>query len=606
MYKILGFIVLFYFSTGLSAQVYKFKRYGAEEGLAQSFVYSISQDQNGYIWIGTGEGLSRFDGHEFKTFTVEDNLAANFINISYSDSYGNLWFGHNTGAVSVYRENRFHVFATDTTINSSINDITEDSKGNIWILSQNNGLVKVNKKFEYVAYSEPFKDLLLYSMEFVNDSVFLIGTNEGLYVFGSSDNGIDLLDIPDGPLTKIQCIAKSKKKNKYWVGTEDDGVYELNFDTEIVMDKLRFTEGVNDQDVEYLYQDSNGNLWICTFGQGVSKVVYSKTKQSFVDVVNYTDYNGLGISHVRSLFEDREGNIWIATYGKGVALLDEEFFTFYQYENDEVNDKIYSVYTDVRGKWFGMEAGLIRIDAKLKEKRDFYFGSNGLPSDKVTAIYRDADGKLWIGTEKSGIYWLDVENNTFVKYQYSDIQQENSVNVIDSYGDYLWLGTRSGLISLNLKTHAFRKFTTINGLPHNTINHINIDLSGKVWVATPSSYLTCVENDSVTKIPISTESGIINITCVTQNQNGEIWLGTYGNGVYKYDGESFVNYNTDEGLKSGYCYSIITDNSWNIWVGHRMGISRITNGKIKVYGKDEGINGDCLPNSICRDYSGII
>ena len=123
--------------SSLCAQHYKFRQFGVEDGICHPFVYTVNQDAKGYIWLGTGEGLCRYNGFEFDGDFEADSLPAAFVKKSYRDKEGNLWFGHNDGSITLYDGSRFQIMDTEDRINSTINDITEDPEGRIVFATQN-------------------------------------------------------------------------------------------------------------------------------------------------------------------------------------------------------------------------------------------------------------------------------------------------------------------------------------------------------------------------------------------------------------------------------------------------------------------------------------
>ncbi|MBI4649541.1 MAG: hypothetical protein HY738_23805 [Bacteroidia bacterium] len=402
------FVILFLFLfTSVFAQNYKFKKYGIDEGLSQSFVYDMTQDAKGYLWIGTGEGLNRFDGLSFVVYTSDDSLTENFITSCYFDRSEIIWIGHNQGGISIYQNRAFKKIESGGKINSAVNDICEDKHGNIWMVAQNEGLFKIRKD----GILMPFICNLstnFYSVNILNDNELLVGTSNGLFITKFSDNGgnnMSFQHINEIPEVKVQCINKIADSDVFWVGTEGEGLFKLtgNIDKAQKVSVIRMGTKLNltNLNVQDAILDNESNLWIATFGSGIFKLLFSNDdySQSFI---NYNENNGLGNNYVKKIYKDKEGNILAGTYGGGLIFLTGDYFTFYSFEGNDLSNNVLSIYFDDQYEWFGTDKGLVCKEINGHGKIMFYSDNNGLPKEKITSLYVDFNGTFWIGTEKAG------------------------------------------------------------------------------------------------------------------------------------------------------------------------------------------------------------
>ena len=138
----------------LFSQAYQFKSYNVDNGISQPYIYTINQDKNGYLWIGTGEGLCKFDGISFKSFYTTDGIAENFVTASFKDEARNLWLGFNQGSVTFYDGKVFKSINTSGFTKSPVTAIATDDKGNAWCATQNDGIFRISKKFEVSVFYE--------------------------------------------------------------------------------------------------------------------------------------------------------------------------------------------------------------------------------------------------------------------------------------------------------------------------------------------------------------------------------------------------------------------------------------------------------------------
>jgi len=336
---LLNYFLMLFPLLGLNAQTYKFRQFGIEDGICHPFVYTVNQDKLGYIWLGTGEGLCRYDGFSFSGDVTTDSLPTAFTKKSYKDSNGDLWFGHNDGSISWYDGSSFRIVALEERITSTINDISGDDEGNIIFLTQNKGMIVVGKDKEPTVIDSPFRGMLLSSFAFTDEGNMLIGGYDGLHLFEaqiSQDTLFPILKVEEIPYTRVTDIQKSADGDGFWIGTEDEGIYRLVFSdqSEEAYEVRKFETGTKLKYTTILsiFEDRDGILWLSTQGEGVFKMSLSDDGQGITGLINYNEENGLGSQYIREVFEDLEGNIWISTYGNGLAALFDEAFTFYNYD----------------------------------------------------------------------------------------------------------------------------------------------------------------------------------------------------------------------------------------------------------------------------------
>ena len=230
----------------LQSQSYYFDNYSVEDGLNSSKVYSLLQDQNDYIWLGTAGGVSRFDGINFENFTSEDGLAPKGVFTVFADSKANLWLGHLDGGISRYDGIKFEIFKPDSIqINSDITSITETSTGQIWFTTAGNGAILLKNPFDEIDQisAEVFrgKDGLsdkVFNSLLTRDGTFYCLTDVGIKKYNKTDNKFDNYILPD--LTK------------YWMKT-------------------------------VMFEDSNGNLWFGTYHGGLYKYLTDQEKMVIYD-----------------------------------------------------------------------------------------------------------------------------------------------------------------------------------------------------------------------------------------------------------------------------------------------------------------------------------
>ncbi len=596
----------------LYAQTYNFRLYGIEDGICHPFVYTVNQDANGYLWLGTGEGLCKYDGFNFSGDFEADSLPAAFVKKSLKDSKGNLWFGHNDGNITLYDGREFHVIDPGAKISSTINGIAEDPEGRIVFATQNQGLIIINEDLETTLIRDPFERKLISSIAFSASGQLLAGAYDGLHVyacdFSSADTITYIEKISGVPYTQITDIVYDKAGDLYWIGSLDEGLYSLKINPDDPGNSLVGKIG-DDKMLQYtsilsILVDNEGYLWLSTQGEGVYKVSVNRMDPGIEELINFSEHNGLGIRFVREVFQDLEGNIWIGTYGNGLAALFNEALTFYEY-SDRMGNTIQSVIADDEGYWMAGTGKLVRVKTGFGGSTQVFTASNGVPADKITALFR-REGTLWIGTGTTGLYRMNISQGRVSPWYSSQNSLENTINAIDGRDGVLWVATNNGVLSVDESTGAIRRFNTSDGLPHNRIRDIFIDAGGTVWVATRSNGLFSVNTDESYNIT-GEGSFMLEFVSIAEDEYGNLWAASKDNGVFKFVSDTLDIFSIDEGLKSSSCYSLLNDGQGYIWVGHRLGFSKIDidQGMVITLGTESGINGDCQSNASTVTREGV-
>ena len=601
----LSFLLFFIFGLNFqsNAQTFKFQHYGVKESICYPFVYSVTQDKNGFIWASTGQGLCRFDGFRFQA-TSNDSMPETYAGANFNDKNKNLWFGFSGGTIAVYKNQNFKIFPPEKDKTSSINSICSDASGNILAASQSNGIVKFNVDLTKNIIDKPFQGKLIYTIQITDDSKLLVGTDDGVSIYSYSTDPQKIKEtgkIDSLPLTKVNKLIHSKIYNGYWVCTEDAGFYLVTNSPEFKVKNIGKIVGLEFDNIQDIYEDRSGNTWVSTLGKGVFKIKFDKDF-NVINSVSYSTADGLSSNDIKGAYEDYEGNFWISTYGNGIDFLPNETFVYFDYSAYFKNKNVQSVTAGKDGYWVGGNNGVVNVTYGLNQKIDFYGVSRGLPADNVTSLYISSNGTIFAGTDESGIFQLKSGSKSFSQFFRADNSLGNSINQITGKGSNIYVSTKDGVYFFDLKTGKSGHQTTYEGLPHNNIQSMCIDSAGNAWVATQSNMIFALNNDRRYNIKGFQELEFTNIVQVKQ---GEFWVGTNGSGIFNFQHDTTYYFTTKEGLKSDYCYAMIADKSRNIWVGHRLGLSRINNQthQIKVYGSDY-IPGDVNLNAVSETNEG--
>ncbi|MCK4664830.1 MAG: SpoIIE family protein phosphatase [Bacteroidales bacterium] len=615
-------ITLFLFTIILSvnSQKYYFDNYSVKDGLAQSKIYSIVQDHEGYIWLGTESGISLFDGSKFENYTSDDGLAESAVRTIYLDSENNIWMGHTSGGLTKFDGKNFIKIVHDSlNIEGDITSIFEDKKKQIWIGTHGDGAFVITNPFADIVSDYVIKN---YSgKEKLSDRIFKIFCTKKNQVFFIIDGGVKYFDEENNTFEfftskglpkyfQITCMHEDKKGN-LWFGSYNGGLYKQNlkYNSFFIYD---VRDGLAHNWISSISEDHFGNIWVGTWGGGITKINDNEIK-----VFNIN--NGLTENKIRSIIEDREGNMLIGTNENGLSIFKGEQFISFSEDDGLINEQVSAIQLDKQGKfWFGTKSGISIYnphacyeDSKFKPFyiKNLYTGENEEFNKEVVFIKEDNNKNIWIGTKEDGIFRYNIfisklEYIPKLNFMLSQCKGIITSMEIDKKND-LWLGTIDGLIYYEIENDVMARLTTINGLAGNDISTVYCDSKNIIWVGSKGKGLANINDTIFTKIE---KIGKITPTSVTEDKEGNIWVGTEGQGLIKYlENDSVIKYKVKDGLLANLITSLNIDNNDNIWIGSNKGLNKFIKSENKFYTYTQrlGFTGIEVKNNACfKDNNG--
>ncbi len=598
-----------------------FRNYSTDTdpALTNRFINTIDEDSKGFLWIGTGSGLNRFDGLHFRSDFLPDSLKETNINCSYKTSDNKLWFGSKDGLVLVYDGTGFTIISLRDSTSNAITGFVETEDNGVVFSTQNKGLVKTSMDNPGTLSYFRLDQKLITAIGKSPDGKLLVGSNDGLY-FYSMPVGKQppqfirkCIGLPD---FRIQSIQESEVSGLTFIGTSGNGLYLLQSQgngSTLVLNPLADEEALRGINVISVLEDHEQNLWISTSRSGLIKVNAPWKDQGKVDFKWYNKENGLLSNNTHDVYQDFEGNVWVGTYGKGLCMLLDEAFSFKSFDENVPGESINAMAEDDAMYFIAGDNGIRVMDKVTGSRiRDFSV-NNGLPEDRITSLYFYTKRRLlFVGTSISGLYVISLDSGKARPFFLSQDKNERSVNYVTGENDNLWLATKNGLFLFDIITGKKSHFSVSSGqLPHNNIHQIFIENEYKVWLSTLSDgmYFLDGEKRELKKASLSQKNARFDVNSIGIGKNGGIWAATNGSGLVHISNDTSYFVTTRTGLMSDYCYSLLIDNQGDIWAGHRKGYSRVTrkgnNYLIQTYGKNEGFTGDANPNAskIVRDKS---
>lgn len=546
-----------------------------EAELSQNTVASILQDHNGFLWIGTRNGLNRYDGVNMITYEYDESdstsLSNDYIRTVFEDSENRLWVGTMGGGICLYNEDsdafeRFRVKNMPEYLReASVKAFLEDENKNLWFGTEKFGLHYYNRiTGEIKSYQ---KNL---------DDPFSISSNH------------------------ITGIEKDNMNN-LWVATWGGGLnlFDINSQRFIVyMHDDTKPESIVSNVIRKLYKTKKGEIYLGTHG-GLDKLEYHESgRYVFVHQELDSELGKRGTRVILSILEDQKNQLWVGTENGGLNVINlqsgkSQLYTFDpRREHSLQNNSVWSLYQDNTGiVWVGtFNKGIFKIDeqsSKFEHFRHNAHFSNSLSSNAVSCFAEDKHHNVWIGTDGGGLNYWNVQENTFKAYttqtKPNALTKDAILSLLLDSNENLWIGTWDGGVNLKRKgSNRFERFE---------IEH-----------------------------PINKSKGFENVFAIHEDRKGRIWFSAFRDGLYAYDpsDHSFIGFNHDpdnpHSISSDYVRAILEDSEGFLWVGTEGGgLNKMyeSNGQFsfKRYENDEGNPKGISSNSVIainQDKTGTI
>lgn len=621
-----------------------FRRLTTERGLPQNSIFAITQDRHGYMWFGTQDGLSRYDGYTFKHFHNSERdsttIPGNKINSLFEDSRGRLWVGTEDGLAlfNPAREN-FHRFplraaSTDPFMRQIVNAITEDQSHTIWVGTKQGPmrLFPGGTGFELCAldslYPSAISDRSIYSLYAEGDSVIWIGGRIVIRYDVGSDH-FSRVGLDSGS----PAVEYEEFRSIIWDGARHEillaslgggGIYHLDAARRNLVQLLLGNELRNSPGRKSIYsmvRDSHGSLWIGSSGDGLTRASPDmRVTGSYLH--NTFDEHSVGNNVILSLFIDRTDELWIGTFGGGVSRIPLRTNRFTLHRMVAGDDRgslhfksIRAIVKDVHGRV--LVAGYGGIDIINRERtRVTPFGStDGLKGvEYAYSMLEDVrqPGQIfWVGTDGSGLKRIDLEAKTVYPYPFTSVSNHPrallgplvQALLFDSSGN-LWIGTSAGLNVLNPVTGQFKHFVHDPDDPQSlspfAVTVLFRDTEGLMWVGTNGGGIDLF--DEGTKkfrrfLPRHGEVDMLarrNIKCIRAGRDNLLWVGT-DHGLFRISAnrDSVGVLTTRDGLPNNVIYGIAEDSAGDLWMSTNHGVARLSpsTGSCQGYSPGDGLQG---------------
>lgn len=560
----------------------RFERFSGRGGLSQNTVMTILQDHMGFLWLGTEDGLNRYDGYTFKVYKHNpddpSSISRSHILSLYEDEKGVLWVGTKEGGLNRYnRENetftRFVHSPDDKTSidNNTVFCITGGGDGYLWV-GTGSGLNRLNKKTGvFKHFCDGIRVKVIYP------------ESTGVLWLGTQKNGLIRFEgkieekVPDSKGDNILSICEDNA-GILWIGTAkglkrfDPGTRKF-IQRKGEWDKPGLPSG---NAVPSVYRDIKGRIWAGTWATGLFCIA-PETKRVAVYSNNSSDPYSLSNNDIQHIYQDRSGVLWVGTNTGGLNKYDTKRDRFGLYTFDRDNCVVWSFYKEPEGSsWIGTENGVIRLDRDRRGTSTVL-----LEGKKIMAILADTERTLWFGSAGNGVFLYDRKTGRTTNYK-----EGEAITVLFKDADgFVWVGTKNGLYRRNGLDNPFIEYTHDQknslSISNNSIRTIFQDRAGTLWIGTEGG-LNRFHKDTGTitrwrQVPGNPDSlSYNNVSAIREDKDGSLWVGTSGGGLNRFDPKTgvFAHYLEKDGLPNNIVNAILADKEDFFWISTNRGLAR--------------------------------
>lgn len=608
-----------------------FDFFSQESGLPNNQIQCIFQDRKGWIWLGTSQGLSRFDGYRFENFINSpgdtSSLSGKLVRTIFEDHKGNILVGTENGGLSVFdreKERFIHPYRHNAEFRSrdvSVNAIAENRNGNIYLGTDRNlliidttGVLKT-VKVQNDQIAGKFSESFIRALQFDNKGNLWVGTNRGLFLFYPESNLIEEIKIPFYNEQSREVVELFMDTDGLiWVGTYSNGLFITDPATGSINQLMLDPKHERSETIRAISRGPLGDYWIGTRG---GLYVYSKSK----GVTGFfkhddRDIKSLANNSVLSLLHDSRGETWIGTRS-GLNMLAKSKQAFHNYsalpnDNHFLNSSIlYAFWIDEKKKiWIGTEDGGINIYDPEKGTYDYLTAKKGfenyISQNCIKAFLDDGRGNLWIGTFWGGIDVLNLKTRNITHFRNSP-DDPNSLSdnrvwtLCMDKNNVIWIGSSSGIDRYKPDTKTFIHYPQVAGKVQ--VNWISVDSDNDLWLGTPDELIIYdIENEIVKRYNEHTRY-------FHQDSKKRNWIATMDKGIALYSKEGGIEryYNEHDGLSNNQALCILEDDNNKLWISTSNGLSKFDpdKGQFRNFSSRDGLrNNEFTYGAAFKSFNG--
>jgi ligand-binding sensor domain-containing protein len=574
----------------------------------------LFKDHDGFLWIGTSEGLFKLNGNKPIKIKMPANSKMQVTAIG-EDASGKIWIGCKNGNIAFIKNRQLLLFRPEEGVpKASINAILVDSSNRIWFGTGGEGIYYYdNIHLNFIDIKDGLSD------NYVN----CLFTRDGKNIIAGTDRGLSFISL-DGkkktittyteknglPDNIVRCVSNAELTGHVWIGTQLKGFCLFNLaQKQLVASsfKEKWDHGqIND------IKEQRDEIVIATQERGL--ISYNKQlKKISTEVLSMVS----PVKQVVDMEVDNEGNNWLAAENNLVSYTGQ--YLHFWYKNRDVDFlRVHTLLVDDEGSlWLTPDLRLYRcsVDKSGKERLDVFDITNPEAHIDITSLYKDKWGFLWVGTMGEGLFRLNTKNGQWKKIKENPISDGGHILTIAGKNDEVWISSLNGVARffLTAKNNVlaeklmFKNYTKKDGLGSDYVYNILIDSKSRVWFATDGAGVTVLENEAFINFNTKRKFSSKVAYSLTEDKMNNIWISTHNDGVFRFDGQRFQQYGLENGLTDLAITSLAVDNFNRIILVNKKGLDILdqkTN-SVRHYGSEEGLK-EIQPNlnSISKDGYG--
>lgn len=606
MKKYLAYIIYCMLTLSSVAQKeFRFRNFSINDGLSQSSVTALVQDEKGALWVGTQDGLNRFDGKEFEVFTADqtEGLESAYIKCALIDQNGNLWFGTNNGLTFYSKKTEtFKTFFVKKGEVIQIEDLALGHNGDLWIATSENGLFHFDMKtFQFTSFKSRIPSRKTTHVKVTDDGIVVVATTGGgMYFYHTKKDKISELRSNQTPFSNVNKLIVNGK-NEVLIAS-NSGVYTVNVALKSIKDKFpNLTAEVGAVAVTDVYDYHDFGWIIGTKNQGIyviheDGVIHQSTEDLFQKTALPTNATNL-------IFRDNSGFLWIASQ-RGISVFDpanKEILGVGPSGNEDGGIPTPSVWSfaessSARYIYIGTDNGVSRYDSKTGKFRQFYRKLHTTQfSNEISVLsIMPIDDQLLLIACTDGVFELHVNAESYsyekIKYAKNEVEtgHQRSYSIAHLEGTTYLIATKEGALTYDISTKRMQVFAHDSKNPKTTISKgicrlAFKDSTGKIWLSTSTGGLNVMtKKGGVWSIHPYTYNAELKaaskeyITSMYLAENGEYWMGTLGTGLLRWNEKTrkATVYNQSDGLPNDVIYGLLRDEKGNFWLSTNKGLSQ--------------------------------
>ncbi|KAA3624098.1 MAG: hypothetical protein DWQ02_23555 [Bacteroidetes bacterium] len=601
-------------SSWLHSQSFFFSEPERDESLRELTLSTIFQDSRGYLWLASAQGPIIFDGLSYELFTKNDSTSNNVSAIA-EDHSGKIWIGYEDGSIYYKNFEGLTAWIPEEGLPAApITGMEFTKNGQFWFSTYGEGI--------YV-----FENNRVYNFNtddgLTGEDIYSIACDENGLVWAANDGGISVCSFADGQKKvnnlsredglpdEIVQVLKKDKSGKIWIGTYEKGFcfYDPAI-KKIVVPEVSWEGGA----INCFEVFPDHEVWIGTEDKGLW--VYDLTNGNIEEVADNASFSN---AKIFDLQKDMEGNIWISSNKIQLTKTNRQFEFVW-----DIPPNIQALIVDGDGTvWLGTQNGLFSLQPGLQSSYEEHLASLDI---NVVSLFEDEFGNIWIGTFGEGLYCYHPGRGTYRLFTQNDGLTNGSILSLDGRPGELWIASLGGVTTfeydediLESRRYNSKNFNQNSALGTNFIYKVFLDKQGRVWFGTDGKGLALYEKGQIKNFDyqdgaegLSSEELVDRrfktVYSITQGASGDIWFSTARDGLFKFDGENFVHFTTEDGLRHMEISCLEADRNGNILIVHPEGIDLLneTTGTITYYNDQVGLaNFEPNLNSIATDTSGL-